>query len=125
MAEMMGEMLLLAEKYNPRLRSEKQGADEDKFAKYAGLAVSFAADLAWYQSPRLATVKVGEDRENPFTVRDGVTSEQLRAELLDMFMRGMRPSDGELPELLELEARDETSEDSPVEATDGVANREE
>ena len=45
---------------------------------------------------------------------EGVTSAELRAELLDMFMRGMRPSDGALPELMDLSAE-----------TNGVANREE
>jgi hypothetical protein len=54
-------------------------------------------------------------------LREGVTSAELRAELLDMFMHGMRPSSGTLPELMDLTAE----EDSPVEAADGVANREE
>jgi hypothetical protein len=118
-AEMMGEMLLLANKYNPRYHNGK--GDEGKFTKYAGLAEAFASDLAWYQSPRLATVKVGEDRENPFQLREGVTSAELRAELLEMFARGLRPSEGVLPEMMDLTAE----KDSPVEAADGVANREE
>ena len=82
---------------------------------------AFASDLAWYQSPRLATVKVGEDRKNPFQLREGVTSAELRAELLEMFSRGLRPSEGVLPELMDLTAE----KDFPVEAADGVANREE
>ena len=87
-------------------------------------ASAIAEKLIGFEFPKLATVRVGEDRENPFPVREGVTSAELRAELLDMFMRGMRPSDGALPELMDLSAEG-ASEDSPVEATNGVANREE
>ena len=87
-------------------------------------ASAIAEKLIGFEFPKLATVRVGEDRENPFQVREGVTSAELRAELLDMFMRGMRPSDGALPELMDLSAEG-ASEDFPVEATNGVANREE
>jgi hypothetical protein len=116
-------MVLLAQKYDPELGVEP---DEGKFEKYQNAAVAFATNLVGYESPKLATVKVGEDRENPFMVREGVTSNELKAELLDMFMRGMRPSNGELPELMDLTTGEIIDADnSPVEATDGVANREE
>jgi hypothetical protein len=73
-------------------------------------ASAIAEKLIGFEFPKLATVKVGEDRENPFQLREGVTSAELRAELLDMFMHGMRPSSGTLPELMDLTAE----EDSPV-----------
>ena len=57
--------------------------------------------------PKLATVKVGGDRDNPLMVRDGVTSAELRAELIAMMMEAQ-----ETGEVLQLPA--------PI---DGVANR--
>jgi hypothetical protein len=67
---------------------------------------AIAEKLIGFEFPKLATVKVGEDRENPFQVREGATSAELRAKLLDMFMRGMRPSDGALPELMDLNVKE-------------------
>ena len=37
-------------------------------------AVSIASQVCNYRHPKLATVKVGGDRENPLLVREGVTS---------------------------------------------------
>jgi len=36
-------------------------------------AVSIASQVCNYRHPKLATVKVGGDRENPLLVREGVT----------------------------------------------------
>ena len=45
-------------------------------------AVSIASQVCNYRHLKLATVKVGGDRENPLLVREGVTSKQVMAELV-------------------------------------------
>ena len=72
-------------------------------------AAAIAEKLIPFKHPRLATVKVGEDRDNPFMVRDGVTSAEIRAELIAMMMEAR-----DTGEVLELPP--------PI---DGVANRQE
>jgi len=47
-------------------------------------SVSIASQVCNYRHPKLATVKVGGDRENPLLVREGVTSKQVMAELVAM-----------------------------------------
>jgi hypothetical protein len=97
-------MLTLAHKYHPEVGTKP---DEVRFVRYACLAAVQAIALAQYQTPKLATVKVGGDRDNPLMVRDGVTSAELRAELIAMMMEAQ-----ETGEVLQLPA--------PI---DGVANR--
>ena len=50
-------------------------------------AVSIASQVCNYRHPKLATVKVGGDREKPLLVREGVTSKQVMAELVAMTMK--------------------------------------
>ena len=54
------------------------------YKNYLKLTVYTAGKLAPYQTPMLTTVKVGGDRDNPLTVREGVTSKQVMAELVAM-----------------------------------------
>lgn len=75
LADCMGHMLMLAEKHR---------ADEEKFVHYRRLAQSFACDLAPFQSPRLQTLKVGGDRDNPLQIQEGETAETIRLELEEM-----------------------------------------
>jgi hypothetical protein len=72
-------------------------------------AVSVAAQVAPYRWPKLSTVKVAGDSKNPLLIRDGVTAEEVRQELMAEIMEsGILPT-----QLKQLEA--------PV--VDGVANR--
>jgi hypothetical protein len=49
--------------------------------------------LAPFRYPTYATVKVGGDREKPLLVREGVTSQQVMAELMEMIAEtGLLPS---------------------------------
>ncbi len=75
LADCMGRMLELAEKYRK---------DEEKFIRFTTLAQSFACDLAPFQSPRLQTLKVGGDRDNPLQIQEGETAETIRLELEQM-----------------------------------------
>jgi len=72
---------------------QSKNYDDDLYAKYLKLTVYTAGKLAPYQTPMLATVKVGGDRDNPLMVREGVTSKQvmemLRQKLLET---GLVPS---------------------------------
>ena len=75
LADCMGHMLILADKYK---------AEEDKFVHYTRMAQAFACDLAPYQSPRLQTLKVGGDRDNPLQIQDGETAETITNQLMEM-----------------------------------------
>jgi hypothetical protein len=77
LGRVMNETLALAQKYGPA------GAEynDDLYSKYLKLTVETARALAPYQTPQLATVRVGGDRENPPLVPEGVTSKQVWAEL--------------------------------------------
>jgi hypothetical protein len=56
-------------------------------------AVAIAKDVAPYRYPRLSTVKVGGDRINIPFVPDGVTAEQVKAELFSEIVRtGILPT---------------------------------
>jgi len=63
------------------------------YRAYLKLAVYTAGKLAPYQTPMLATVKVGGDRDNPLMVREGVTSKQVMEALRQkMLETGLVPS---------------------------------
>jgi len=56
-------------------------------------SVAIASQVCNYRHPKLATVKVGGDRENPLLVREGVTSKQIMEELRQKIMEtGLLPS---------------------------------
>ena len=71
----MGRMLELAQQYHK---------DEEKYVHYTRLAFIFAAGLTPYQSPKLQTLKVNSDRDNPLMLQDGETAETVRLELEEM-----------------------------------------
>src|ERR1700694_4227908 len=55
--------------------------------------VEIAAQVCSYRHPKLATVKVGGDRENPLMVREGVTSKEIMEMLRQkMLETGLVPS---------------------------------
>ena len=85
--DIMVEMLLLAQKYHPDTGEEP---NEEKFAVYAGMAERYAVDLAPYQSPRLQTLKVGGDQNNPLMIQEGETAETITNTLMEMIRR-VRP----------------------------------
>ena len=56
-------------------------------------AVAIASQVCNYRHPKLATVKVGGDRDNPLMVREGVTSKQIMEMLRQkMLETGLVPS---------------------------------
>jgi hypothetical protein len=72
---------------------QSKNYDDDLYAKYLKLTVYTAGKLAPYQTPMLATVKVGGDRDNPLMVREGVTSKQVMEMLrLKLLETGLVPS---------------------------------
>jgi hypothetical protein len=73
----MVETYAMAREYGPL--SNKY--DDDLYKSYLKLTVYTAGKLAPYQTPQLATVKVGGDRDNLLLVREGVTSKQIMEEL--------------------------------------------
>jgi len=60
----------------------KKDADKAEIKTCLMDAVTVAKDVVNYRHPKLATVKVGADRENPLLVREGATSKQVMAELV-------------------------------------------
>jgi hypothetical protein len=85
----MVETYAMAREYGPL--SNKY--DDDLYKSYLKLTVYTAGKLAPYQTPQLATVKVGGDRENPLLVREGVTSKQIMEELRQKIMEtGLLPT---------------------------------
>jgi hypothetical protein len=55
--------------------------------------VAIAAQVCNYRHPKLATVKVGGDRDNPLMVREGLTSKEIIALLRQrMLETGLVPS---------------------------------
>jgi hypothetical protein len=58
--------------------------DDKLHIQYLRMATDAARALAPYQSPTLATVRIGESRDNPLEIREGVTSTEIRAELIAM-----------------------------------------
>ena len=83
----MIEMLLLAQKYHPDTGEEP---NEQKFAAYAEMAEKYASHLAPFQSPKLQTLKVAGDRENPMMLQAGETAETVTNTLMEM-IRKFRP----------------------------------
>ncbi len=81
---------------------------ENAVAMYERVSTA-AQGLAPYKHPRLTAMKVGQDRDSPFLVPDGVTAAQLKAELMEMMVET-----GLAPDMKLLEP--------PIE---GIANREE
>ena len=69
-------------------------SDDKEGAKTALLdTVAIASQVCNYRHPKLATVKVGGDRENPLMVREGVTSKQVMEELRQKILEtGLLPS---------------------------------
>lgn len=69
-------------------------SDDREGAKTALLdTVAIASQVCNYRHPKLATVKVGGDRENPLMVREGVTSKQVMEELRQKILEtGLLPS---------------------------------
>jgi hypothetical protein len=64
-----------------------------KKGEYYLAAVSVANKLAPFRYPTYATVKVGGVRENPPPVREGVTSQEIMAELMELIAEtGLLPS---------------------------------
>lgn len=55
--------------------------NEEKFKEYAVLARDTALGAAAYQSPKLATVAVGVDANNPLRLRDDITLEEIRRDI--------------------------------------------
>ena len=78
----MAETYAMAKEYGPL--SNKY--DDDLYKSYLKLTVYTAGKLAPYQTPQLATVKVGGDRDNPLLVRECVTSRQIMEELRQKIM---------------------------------------
>lgn len=62
-------------------REEKKGAVKAK-GNYYVAAVSIAEKIAPYRHPRLSSVKVGGDPNHPVLVRDGLTAQQVLAEMM-------------------------------------------
>jgi hypothetical protein len=62
-------------------REEKKGAVKVK-ADYYISAVSIAEKMAPYRHPRLSIFKVGGDQSHPILVQDGVTAQQVFAEMM-------------------------------------------
>ena len=50
---------------------------EEMFIHYWRMAFAFASGLAPYQSPKLQTLKVGGDRDNPLLVKDGDAADEI------------------------------------------------
>jgi hypothetical protein len=71
------------------LKEKHRGEDADFKAIRDNLreAVTIAKEVAPYRPARLSSVKVGSDRPNAPFVPDGVTSAQLREELISMIAR--------------------------------------
>jgi hypothetical protein len=62
-------------------REEKKGAVKTKGDYYIA-AVSIAEKMAPYRHPRLSSVRVGGDQSHPILVQDGVTAQQVLAEMM-------------------------------------------
>jgi hypothetical protein len=85
----MVETYAMAREYGPL--SNKY--DDDLYKSYLKLTVYTAGKLAPYQTPMLATVKVGGDRDNPLMVREGATSKQVMEMLRQKMMEtGLVPT---------------------------------
>jgi hypothetical protein len=67
--------------------------DDELYRKYLRLTAETAGRLAPYQTPQLTTLRVSGDSKSPFVVREGVTSQQVLAELMAMIAEtGLLPS---------------------------------
>jgi hypothetical protein len=67
--------------------------DDDLYRSYLKLTVYTAAKLAPYQTPQLVAMRVGNDRDSPLVVREGVTSKQVMEMLRrKMLETGLVPS---------------------------------
>jgi hypothetical protein len=80
--------------FTEAVEARRKQPDEKETIKTALLdAVGVAAQVCKYRHPKLSTVKVGGDRENPLMVREGVTSKRVQQELLEMIIStGVLPS---------------------------------
>ena len=71
----------------------KEAKEQAEKASHLIIAASIAEKVAPYRFPRLSTVKVGGDKSNPLLVREGITAQQVRDELLaDMAATGLIPT---------------------------------
>jgi hypothetical protein len=80
--------------FTTAVKAEREKEPNPEVVKAALLdAVGVAAQVCNYRHPKLSTVKVGGDRENPLMVREGVTSKRIQQELLEMIAAtGVLPS---------------------------------
>jgi hypothetical protein len=67
--------------------------DDRLHIQYLRMATEAARALAPYQSPTLATIRISGSRDNPLEVREGVTSAEIRAELIALITQsGLMPT---------------------------------
>jgi hypothetical protein len=67
--------------------------NDDLYRKYLRLTAETASRLAPYQTPQLTTLRVSGDSKSPLVVREGVTSQEIMAELMDLIAEtGILPS---------------------------------
>jgi hypothetical protein len=71
-----------AMKFFLRLAREERNSAVKAKADYYISAVSIAEKLAPYRHPRLSSIKVGGDQNHPILVQDGVTAQQVLAEMI-------------------------------------------
>jgi hypothetical protein len=75
-----------------RTRAGRANDDVER-GNYYMSAAAVAKEIAPYRFPRLSTVKVGGDKGNPVLIREGVTAQEVREELLrDIAETGLIPS---------------------------------
>ena len=85
----MAETYAMAKEFGPL----SDTYNDELYRNYLKLTVYTAGKLAPYQDPQLATVKVGDDRDSPLIVREGVTSKQIMEELRQKILEtGLLPS---------------------------------
>ncbi len=84
----VAEVRVLADKYHPA----GDTPDEKLYTRYLKLVRAFANDVLPTQTPTLATLRVGGDRDNPLLISEGRTGLEIRQELLELIAQGYRPT---------------------------------
>jgi hypothetical protein len=85
----MAETYEMAKAYGP----QSPNYNDDMYRNYLKLTVYTAGRLAPYQSPQLVAMRVGNDRDSPLMVREGVTSKQVMEMLRQKIMEtGLLPT---------------------------------
>ena len=89
LGRLINEAYAMCQKYGPT----GDEYDDELYRKYLRLTAETAGRLAPYQTPQLTTLRVGGDSKSPLIVREGVTSQEIMAELMAMIAEtGLLPS---------------------------------